>query len=148
MAEEEKTPLNDVSSAVQAHITIMQEVIRRMAENSRSCKTWCITIASAVLILVVRIEKPCYVLLALIPTVMFLLLDTYYLALERNFRKSYQTFVEKLHEGKPIANELYVVSPTGSIARQFLSSLLSFSIWLFYLTLALMIAAAWYVMSP
>ena len=79
---------------------------------------------------------------------MFLLLDTYYLALERNFRKSYQTFVEKLHEGKPIANELYVVSPTGSIARQFLSSLLSFSIWLFYLTLALMIAAAWYVMSP
>lgn len=148
MAEEEKTHLTDVSSAVQAHITIMQEVIQRMAENSRSCKTWCITIASAVLILVVRIEKPCYVLLALIPTVMFLLLDTYYLALERNFRKSYQTFVEKLHKGKPIANELYVVSPTGSIVRQFFSSLSSFSIWLFYFTLALMIAAAWYVMIP
>ncbi len=148
MAEEDKTPLTNVSSAILAHITIMQDVIRRMAENSRSCKTWCITIASAVLILVVRIEKPCYVLLALIPTVMFLLLDTYYLALERNFRKSYESFIEKLHEGKPIADELYVVSPTGSIVNQFFSSLTSFSIWLFYLTLALMIGAAWYFMSP
>lgn len=148
MVEEDKTPLASESSAVQAHITIMQAVIQRMAENSRSCKTWCITIASAVLILVVRIEKPGYVLLALIPTAMFLLLDAYYLALERNFRRSYEAFVEKLHEGKPIANELYVVSPTGSIVRQFFSSFSSFSIWLFYLTLALMIGAAWYLMRP
>lgn len=148
MAEEDKSSLASDSSAVQAHITTMLAVIQRMAENSRSCKTWCITIVSAVLILVVRIEKPNYVLLALIPAAMFLLLDTYYLALERNFRKSYEAFVERLHEGKLITNELYVVSPTGSIVRQFFASLSSFSIWLFYLTLALMIGIAWYFICP
>ena len=31
-------PLNEDPSSVQAHLTIMQSVIQRMAENSRSCK--------------------------------------------------------------------------------------------------------------
>lgn len=75
----------------------MQGIIQRMAENSRSCKTWCITIVSAVLVLVLRVDKPDYILVALAPTVLFLFLDTYYLALERGFRKSYKAFVKKLH---------------------------------------------------
>ena len=54
-----------------------------MAENSRSCKVWCVTLVSAVLVLVARTEKPEYALIALIPAVLFLILDTYYLALER-----------------------------------------------------------------
>ena len=42
------------SSAVQKHLEIMQGVIQRMAENSRSCKVWCVTLVAATLVLVAR----------------------------------------------------------------------------------------------
>ena len=142
---ENKTQFNRDSSAVQAHLTIMQGVIQRMAENSRSCKTWCITIVSAVLVLVARVERPDYILIALVPAFLFLFLDTYYLALERGFRKSYEAFVEKLHAAdKDISSDLYVVEATGSRLSHFLSSLLSFSIWPFYLMLFLIIGVLFF----
>ena len=91
--DDKTTPFNADSSAVQTHLSIMQDIIQRMAENSRSCKTWCITIVSAVLVLVARVERPDYILIALAPAYLFLFLDTYYLALERGFRKSYETYL-------------------------------------------------------
>ena len=85
------------SSAVQAHLTIMQGVIQRMAENSRSCKVWCVTLVAATLVLVARTGEPRHALIALAPTALFYLLDAYYLMLEKRFRKSYNTFVGKVH---------------------------------------------------
>ncbi len=114
------------SSAVQSHLTIMQRVIQRMAENSRSCKVWCVTLVAAILVLVARTEKPEYSLIALIPAALFLILDTYYLALERGFRDSYSGFVAKLHSGELSSYALYVVAPCGSISKHFLASLRSF----------------------
>ena len=142
---ENKTQFNGDSSAVQAHLTIMQGVIQRTAENSRSCKTWCITIVSTVLVLVARVERPDYILTALAPAFLFLFLDTYYLALERGFRKSYKAFVRKLPAAdKDIYSDLYVVETTGSRLNHFLSSLLSFSIWPFYLMLFFIIGVLFF----
>ena len=50
--------LNHDSSAVQKHLEIMQGVINRMAENSRSCKIWCVTLVAATLVLVARTGEP------------------------------------------------------------------------------------------
>ena len=61
----------------------MQGVIQRMAENSRSCKLWCVTLVSATLVLVARTGESQSALIALGPTLLFLALDAYYLALER-----------------------------------------------------------------
>ena len=47
----ENRPLNEDPSAIQSHLTIMQGVIQRMAENSRSCKVWCVTLVAATLVL-------------------------------------------------------------------------------------------------
>ena len=127
------------SPSVQTHLTIMQGVIQRMAENSRSCKVWCVTLVSTILVLVARTEKPEYAFIALVPAVLLLILDTYYLALERAFRKSYSMFVGMLHGGNLTSRDLYRVMPTGSVARHFMASLKSFSIWPFYPTLLGMI---------
>ena len=54
MDETTKTPYGPDSTAVQAHLSIMQDVIRRMAGNSASCKNWCIVLVAALLALVVR----------------------------------------------------------------------------------------------
>ncbi len=125
----------------------MQSVITRMAENSRSCKLWCVTLVSAVLVLVARTEKPEYALITLIPASLFLILDTYYLALERAFRESYNGFVRKVSEGTLTAADLYRVAPSGSVPRYFIACLKSFSIWPFYPTLIVMILIVWWVLG-
>ena len=136
------------SAAVQHHLTMMQGIITRMAENSRSCKLWCVTLVAAVLVLVARTEQPDYALLALLPAGMFLILDTYYLALERAYRCSYNKFVEKLHSGKLQPSDLYKLGPTGSTFGHFCWAFgKSFSILPFYLAIALMVVIAWAVAS-
>ena len=113
----ENTNINCESSSVQTHLKIIQDVIRRMAENSRSCKVWCVTLVSATLVLLAQTGNPQNVLLALAPAVLFLILDTYYLALERGFRNAYDAFVGKLHSSDVTLADLYVVKPNGAISR-------------------------------
>ena len=130
------------SQAVQAHVRLLQSVIERMAANSSSCKAWCIALVSAMLVVLGDKHKPEYAWIALIPTVLFLTLDAYYLALERGFRRSYNDFIDKVHEGRVVANDLYSLEPTGSLFRQLLRSLKSFSVWPMYTTLLVMIYLA------
>lgn len=135
----EATRLKEGSPGVQAHLGIMQSVIQRMASNSASCKAWCITMVSAILVIVSDKGNPDYALIAAIPTILFLSLDTYYLALEKMFRDSYNAFVKKLHGEGVESSDLYAVSPTGSLFKAVHASLKSFAIWPFYLTLLGMI---------
>ena len=135
------TEYRENSQAVQAHLGIMQSVIQRMASNSSSCKAWCIALASAVLVVADK-SKPEYAWIAVIPTLLFLTLDAYYLALERAFRDSYNAFIDKLHGGRIEPTDLYAVIPSGSSFRQFLGALGSFSVWPMYVTLLAMIYVA------
>ncbi len=132
------------SPAVQKHLEIMQGVINRMAENSRSCKAWCVTLVAATLVLVARTGEPQHALIALVPTLLFLFLDSYYLALERAFIKSQKVFVEKLHRGELKSDDVYRVAPTGMgwrlVGRCLLGSL---AILPFYLLVAATILLAW-----
>ncbi|MDE2815074.1 MAG: hypothetical protein OXM03_08600 [Chloroflexota bacterium] len=140
--------LDPDSSAVQTHLQIMQDVIRRMAENSRSCKVWCVTLVSATLVLVAQTGNAQNALIALVPTVLFLVLDTYYLALERAFRNSYETFVSKLHKGDLASSDIYLVKPTGMGWKLAWRCLWSVSILPFYLLLVVTIVLSWLVIVP
>ena len=139
----ENASLDAESASVRTHVTVMQGVIQRMAEKSRSCKVWCITIVAAILVLLSRTESPDYALIAFIPATLFLVLDTYYLSLEQRFRNSYNEFVGALHKGELLESDLYVVRPSGPIPRHFWRSLRSFSIWPFYILLGCMILIVW-----
>ena len=142
MGDSETKILSEESPSVQTHLGILQTVIQRMAGNSSSVKAWCITIVAAILVIVADKGNPKYVLIALIPTLLFFVLDAYYLALERGFRESYRVFVEKLHSGQLQASDLYEINPPGSLMEKFLLALSSFSIWLFYATLVVMVFVA------
>ena len=74
----ENRTLNNGSTAVKTHLEIIQGVIQRMAENSRSCKVWCVTLVSAILVLVARTGSAEHALIALAPTVLVFVLDAYY----------------------------------------------------------------------
>lgn len=140
MEEKNKSDIN--SQAVQSHLNITQSVIQRMATNSSSCKAWCITVVSAILVIVADKGNSQYAFIAIIPTVLFLVLDTYYLSLEKMFRNSYNVFIEKLHDNKIDSSDLFAVIPKGSLFKTFFKSILSFSIWPFYFMLLIMILLA------
>ena len=139
----EKSQLNHESSAVQKHLEIMQGVITRMAENGRSCKIWCVTLVAATLVLVARTGEPRHALIALVPTLLLWVLDSYYLALERAFIKSQNAFVKKLYQGKLESSDIYRVVPTGIGLLLVGRCLGSVSIWLFYPLVVVTIVLAW-----
>ena len=140
----EQRPYDANSEAVRAHLSIVQGVINRMAGNSASCKNWCVVLVAAILVLVARTDTTDYAPLALLPTLLFLFLDAYYLALEQVFRNSYNAFVRKLHGDDGIVlTDLYVVRPVGAVNKQMLVSLRSTAVWPFYLMLVVAIALVW-----
>lgn len=126
-------PLHPESSAVQTHLGILQAIITRMAENSRHCKAWCIALVSAILVFVTRAEENTnYISIAAFPIVAFLVLDTYYLSLERRFRTTYAGFVDSLHSESLCPSDVFQVRLAGAPVRAFLSCLGSWAIWPFY----------------
>ncbi len=132
------------SPAVHTHLTIVQAVIARMAEGSRSSKTWCVIVVSAILVLGAGMTSFDHLWIAYVPLALFLGLDMYYLALEQPFRESYNTFLEKLRNGDVAAADLYEVRPAGSPITSWVATLASPSIWPFYLVLAAVIAFVWW----
>jgi len=140
--------ISEASPSVQTHLGILQGVIERMASNSTSSKAWCITIVSAVLVIVADKGKPDFAFIAFIPTFLFLSLDAYYLAMEKGFRNSYNAFVKKLHEGELMPEDLYSVKPVGNQSKLQIEALKSFSVWGFYIVLGLLIALSrWLVLT-
>ena len=134
--------ITEASPSVQTHLGILQGVIERMATNSTSAKAWCITIVSAILVIIADKGKPDIAMLALIPTLLFSALDAYYLAMEKGFRNSYNSFVRKLHAGTLVPDDLYSVRPEGGASKLQLESYLSFSVWGFYIVLGSLVAVA------
>ena len=140
--------LSEASPSVQLHLGILQGVIERMASNSTSSKAWCITIVSAVLVIIADKEKPDFAFIALIPTFLFMTLDAYYLAMEKGFRSSYNLFIRKMHKSLLVPEDLYSVKPEGNQSKLQFEAFKSFSVWGFYSILGLLIALTrWLVLS-
>jgi hypothetical protein len=132
------------SPSVQSYLAILQSVIGRMASNSSSCKTWCITLVSAIVVIIADKARPDYVWISLVPITLFLVLDAYYLALERQFRDVYNSFIRRLHSGSATVDDVFIVAPASGVTSSLTSILKaggSMSVWPFYLLLAAMLVA-------
>lgn len=75
------------------HLEFIQNVITRMNQNSFMIKGWAITIVSALLALYASNNKKIFLLVSVFPTVVFMLLDSYYLWQERKFRNLYNKII-------------------------------------------------------
>ena len=127
------------AASIQTHLGIIQNVIQRMSANSTNCKAWCVTLVAAVLVIIADKGKPEYAWIALLPTIVFLALDAYYLALEKGFRNSYNQFVSKLRAGNLTEKDLYSVMPIGNMSKLQIEAAKSFSVWGFYISLGVLI---------
>lgn len=79
---------------IKIHLTFIENNITRMANHSFQAKAWCITILTAMISILftqnnlelrqLAIYLSCFVI------IMFAIIDSYYLYLERGFRKVYE----------------------------------------------------------
>lgn len=75
------------------HLEFVQSVITRMNTNSFQLKGWMITIVSALLALFASSSNGIYIIVAIVPTLIFWFLDAFYLQQERKFRGLYEDIV-------------------------------------------------------
>lgn len=124
------------SSAVQAHISILQGIINRMANNSANCKTWTITIVAAMLVLIIEGDL-CNIDLWIcnIPVSLFFFIDCYYLGLERNFINEQKQFVKNINDGLDCSEKIFTFKGTPgflNLLGSTLNGIISFSTLPFY----------------
>jgi hypothetical protein len=72
-----------------AHLQMIQGIISRMAGNSFLLRGWTVTLVAALFALAAKDAERRYVLIAYLPSVMFWILDAYYLAQEGRYRDLY-----------------------------------------------------------
>lgn len=132
------------NSAVQFHISMLQGIINRMANNSANCKTWTVTLVTAMLVLLlekkIKLPNPW---ISLIPVVLLYLLDCYYLCLERITISVQNTFLGSLSkESEEYIDLLYKVEGLGlrrTRLRGMIKALISLSTLPFYILVAMIV---------
>ena len=80
------------------YLQMMQENITRMAVNSANAKTWLVTIVTGFFAIGCSIKDlDWWLLLAIIPIVVFWYIDAYYLSLERALRNREQIYINLMN---------------------------------------------------
>lgn len=96
------------------YLEFLQNIITRMGNNSFLVKGWAITIVSALLGFFannkISFKELSNIIILLVPIVGFLVLDSYYLRLERIFRKKYETVVEEINKGTFNGTNIFKIS--------------------------------------
>lgn len=95
------------NSAVTAHINLLQGIINRLANNSASCKTWCLTLVGALVSLAGATRVPGIITFALVPIVIFGFMDTMYLAQEKAYRDLYTSTINTIRNGSYTLGNVY-----------------------------------------
>ena len=114
------------------HLEFIQNVVTRINTNSFQIKSLSITVVSAFLGVYASNKNLEFIIIAIVPCFLFWSLDTYYLQLERKFRKLYED-VSGVSE-KPIVTKLFEMSPHKYKGGQlrFISVFFSATIWPLY----------------
>ena len=119
-------------SDVQHFISYLEGIINRMASNSANCKNWLLAILAGCMAMQAATEK---IWLAYPIVILFCLLDSYYLGLEKYYRDKMRNFVEEARkDGNQYLENLYKFEER-TVSDDFnavLSGLSSFATWPFY----------------
>ena len=125
--------------SVIAYLEFLQNVISRMGGNSANIKALIAVVYTIFITILIAIkELKGYWWVGLIIALVGLIMDTYYLAFERMYRKKYNKFVNKLNEGQIDEKEIYNMNPKSTDLKHevfavMLEAVTSFSVIGFYI---------------
>jgi hypothetical protein len=132
--------INKIELAItQTHIATLQNIIARLSNYSMNCKTWAVTIVSALCVVIFDPQRVTYFYVVIIPIIIFWLFDCYYLGLEKTFRDIYADFLTKIqNDNTNICDDIKIVLK-GKRLKNFLRALISVSTTPLYLALAVIV---------
>ena len=129
--------LKDHPSVV-AYLEFLQNVISRMGGNSANIKALIAVVYTIFITILIAIkELKGYWWVGIIIAVVGMIMDSYYLAFERMYRKRYNNFVKKLNENQIDEKEIYSMNPKNTdlkyeVFAVMLEAVKSFSVIGFY----------------
>ena len=134
-------------SEVQGYISQLDSIINRMGSNSSNAKKWLMTIIAAAIAIQWSGDQLKQVIWLLLPTLLFMLTDMYYLGMERRFKDIQKEFINAVREKTDISNLVYNIPQTSKCEQvcNTLKALDSLSIWPFYSIVIMAIAFIWYL---
>jgi hypothetical protein len=116
-----------------AYLSMLQAVITRMESNSASTKNYAIAILSALLALFAANKDKTFLTVAIVPSVIFMILDAKYLRLERAFRARFDSVrKEPITQGNDFS-----MSPSFIAGESTLSVMFTWSVAWFYVPIIL-----------
>ena len=80
----------EVNESKIRYLEAIQRVIDRLSNTSFILKGWAVSLVAGLMVLSGSSANQGYVLIACIPTIVFWLLDAYFLMMERQYRKLYE----------------------------------------------------------
>lgn len=144
------------------YLQMMQEIITRMANNSANCKSWMVTLVAAFCAIGCGIDAlNGWIIIAVIPVIVFWYLDTFYLNLERKMRNRELDFIlimKDNHGSNAYKNAIYNFAPmpidtlteeqktNGYVKtsdRAFSKSILPFYLWMIIAVVIISIVLNW-----
>lgn len=132
------------------YINLLNDAINRMASNSANAKSFLVAIVAALIAIQMPNKNNAYVILsALLPTVLFYMMDCYYLSLEKRFRNLQSAFIKKETDdnGNLIAG-LYQYNIYDIKGKQPLwKAVMSWSTTPFYLFVSLCVLGLWAIIK-
>ncbi len=126
------------------HIDLIQSIISRMSNNSFMMKGWAVTILAAIFVLSTKEAIPCFAFVAIIPNILFWVLDSYYLQNERRYRQLYK----KVMIGEP-DEKLPLEMPKTEWKEKttFIQAMFSKTEWLFYVAMIAIVVGAYFIIK-
>lgn len=130
--------LKDHPSVV-AYLEFLQNVISRMGGNSANIKALIAVVYTIFITILIAVkELKSYWWVGLIIALVGMIMDTYYLAFERMYRKRYNNFAKKLNENQIDEKEIYNMNPKNTdlkyeVFAVMLEAVRSFSVIGFYI---------------
>jgi hypothetical protein len=119
------------------HLEMVQDVVTRLANYGATLKNYCLTLTTVVCGFAITLQRPLVALLALVPILIFAVLDAQYLRVERRFRSLFDQLREKDWSKLPTFEiSLKAAPPSG-----YWDAFTSWSIFIFYVPLALAVGA-------
>lgn len=122
------------------HLEMIENLIERMAKNCFQLKAWTMALVALIGGLAAKDSERKFIIIAFIPIIVFWLLDTYYLRIERQYRMLYKTITAKDDDKIDFSMELSQIqnlSIQDSKKICFLNCLFSVTELIFYLSITL-----------
>lgn len=135
------------SAITQTHIATLQNIITRLSNYSMNCKTWAVTIVSALCVVVFDHQKITCLYVVVIPIVLFWLFDCYYLGLEKTFRIIYDDFMRNINNNATSVYADIQFSLKGKRLISFLKAMISMSTTPLYGVLTISVIILYYVIK-